>query len=346
MTQKKEILIIEDDIDVIESLSDILIDSDYAVSSCTDGKEAIKLISAKPKKFDLILSDIMMPNMNGISFLEYLCDNEQLAQTPLVFLTAKKETSVIKKAFKLGAYDYIEKPFTAESIINVVTSIVNDNDFISPSAKYQTEYFSLAKTIKNLQEINSHSIQHSAAKIISVINLVESGLLDKKQSWEIIKGMGPKLNKDSSLIQKVIDDSETNIKIPVVSSTKQIKEIFLIDDDATVNKMHEVLLSKHFNYKVSTYLKPKIALKDLTYSLQKPDLIFLDLNMPELDGFEFLNELESNNIDIDVIVLSSSRNSNDIARSLKARNVISYLTKPLTANKIEKLNLHKPETLN
>ena len=116
MTKKKELLIVEDDINIIESLSDIFIDNDFAVSSCFNGEEAMNLITSNPTRFDLILSDIMMPNMNGISFLENLSKNKKLAQIPVVFLTAKKDTSAIKRAFKLGVYDYIEKPFTAESI--------------------------------------------------------------------------------------------------------------------------------------------------------------------------------------------------------------------------------------
>ena len=197
-----------------------------------------------------------------------------------------------------------------------------------------------------MQEINSHSIQHATAKIISVVNLVESGLLNKQQSWNILKVMGIELNKHSSRLQNVIDDSNTSNRIPVLPSTKQIKEICLVDDDPSINKMHEILLTEHFNYKVITYLKPEIALEDLTTCSIKPDLLFLDINMPNLNGYQLLEEIESSNIDIDVIMLSSSSNSNDIAKALKSRNVISYKTKPLTPDKLKTLNLNNMQTTN
>lgn len=344
---KKELLIVEDNINIIESLSDIFIDNGIAVSSCFNGKEALNLISSSPSRFDLILTDIMMPKMNGISFLEKLSkNNTKLAHIPVVFLTAKKDTSTMKRAFKLGAYDYIEKPFTAKSITNKVMNIVNDSDYSSPNAKYHAEYFSLVQKIKNLREINSHSIQHSIAKITSAVNLVESGLLNKQQSWEIFKEVGIELNKHSSLLQEIIEDSNMSKRFPVLPSTKQIKEICLIDDDPSINKMHEILLTEHFNYKVITYLKPKIALKDLTTCSIKPDLLFLDINMPNLDGFQILEEIESSNIDIDIIMLSSSSNSNDIAKSLTSRNVISFITKPLTPDKLMTLNLNNMQTTN
>src|SRR5690606_15881821 len=89
------------------------------------------------------------------------------------------------------------------------------------------------------------------------------------------------------------------------------------------------------NWLIHTFQHPEEALNQLKF--QPPDLIFLDINMPGMDGFEFLRELSALPVDLQVIMLSSSISPADIQRSMEYRHVINYLTKPLKRNVVAEL---------
>lgn len=113
------------------------------------------------------------------------------------------------------------------------------------------------------------------------------------------------------------------------------REILLIDDDATSNLINEVIIKKS---NLFNSIKTVIAAESgLNYLLSNPDdlpkVIFLDINMPEMDGWEFLDkfaEIDKEIRDkIDIYMLSSSQNPDDIIRAVKNPFVKDFLSKPL-----------------
>jgi DNA-binding response OmpR family regulator len=103
---KASILILEDDPDTQKLLERILEKSGYETTVAGDGIEA--LLHLGKKNFDLILSDITMPNLDGIKLLEM--NIEKGITTPVIFLTAHTEAETEQKCLELGAVDYIKKP--------------------------------------------------------------------------------------------------------------------------------------------------------------------------------------------------------------------------------------------
>jgi len=108
----KKILIIEDDIDIAELERDFLQIEGYDVTIATDGLEGYKL--AKAEKFNLILLDLMLPNMNGYEICRGLRDE---VDVPIIMVTAKGEDSDKVRGLGLGADDYISKPFSSSELI-------------------------------------------------------------------------------------------------------------------------------------------------------------------------------------------------------------------------------------
>jgi len=108
----KKILIIEDDIDIAELERDFLQIEGYDVTIATDGLEGYKL--AKAEKFDLILLDLMLPNMNGYEICRGLRGE---VDVPIIMVTAKSEDTDMVRGLGLGADDYISKPFSAAELI-------------------------------------------------------------------------------------------------------------------------------------------------------------------------------------------------------------------------------------
>jgi len=111
---KQKILIADDERFNLNILVDIL-KSDYKVIVAKDGKQALERAKSNPP--DLILLDIMMPEMDGYEACRKLKENEQTKDIPVIFITAMKEEGNEIKGFDLGAADYITKPFQAAIVM-------------------------------------------------------------------------------------------------------------------------------------------------------------------------------------------------------------------------------------
>lgn len=114
-TPAPSILIVDDNAMNILLVQQILIERGYDVDSVQSGKEALEHIDGK--KPDLVLLDIMMPEMSGYEVCAVLKNKRETRDIPIIFLTAKSQTEDIVKGFKLGAVDYLTKPFNAEELL-------------------------------------------------------------------------------------------------------------------------------------------------------------------------------------------------------------------------------------
>ncbi len=120
-----KILIIEDNLEVRENTSEILSLANYNVIVAENGKIGVEL--ALREKPDLIICDIMMPELDGYGVLLILSKNEQTAGIPFIFLTAKAEKPDIRKGMNLGADDYLTKPFDDTDLLNAIDARLRKN---------------------------------------------------------------------------------------------------------------------------------------------------------------------------------------------------------------------------
>ena len=132
MSQK--IIIIEDNDDVRENIAEILELSGYDVKTAPNGVEGVKVIKANQP--DLIICDIMMPELDGYGVLHILQRNPETASIPFIFLTAKSEATDFRKGMNLGADDYITKPFEEVELLEAIEMRLSKHVNIPvPSAK-------------------------------------------------------------------------------------------------------------------------------------------------------------------------------------------------------------------
>jgi CRP-like cAMP-binding protein len=137
----KKILLIEDNPEVRENTSEILSLANYNVLSAENGKIGVDL--ALKEKPDLIICDIMMPELDGYGVLHILSKNEQTANIPFIFLTAKTEKTDIRKGMNLGADDYLTKPFDDTDLLNAIETRLRK------SAMLQRQYEATSEGIDN-----------------------------------------------------------------------------------------------------------------------------------------------------------------------------------------------------
>lgn len=113
---KSKVLIIDDEPDIIETLTYMLQARNYEIISASDGIEG--LLKAKSESPDIILLDIMMPGMDGYEVCSKLKKDNSVKNIPVIMLTAKGDAEAVIKAHRLGANDYIVKPFNLPTLLN------------------------------------------------------------------------------------------------------------------------------------------------------------------------------------------------------------------------------------
>lgn len=123
-TQK--ILIIEDNDDIRESTAEILELANYEVFQANNGRTGVDMANANLP--DLILCDIMMPELDGYGVLYLLNKNPQTSATPFIFLTAKAERMDMRKGMEMGADDYLVKPFDDVELLNAIETRLSKRD--------------------------------------------------------------------------------------------------------------------------------------------------------------------------------------------------------------------------
>lgn len=138
-----KILLAEDDHSVRQNILDLLEAEDFSVKTAQNGKQAIQLL----KEFlpDLIICDVMMPEMDGHELLENLSLNPQLAKIPFIFLTAKADPTDFRQGMNLGADDYLTKPFTRDQLLNAINGRIKKSENIGDA--YEGEFNELRTNI-------------------------------------------------------------------------------------------------------------------------------------------------------------------------------------------------------
>src|SRR6187397_3659867 len=112
------ILVIEDNKDIRENIAEILELGGYRALVAENGKRGVEV--ATREKPDLIVCDIMMPELDGYGVLHLLRKNADTQNIPFIFLTAKTERSDFRKGMKMGADDYVTKPFEDIELLNAI----------------------------------------------------------------------------------------------------------------------------------------------------------------------------------------------------------------------------------
>ncbi len=119
---KKTVFVLEDNEELLLYLKKNL-ESSYNVFAAMDGRQGLGKIKKLPQLPDLIISDIMMPVMDGFDFCRNLTANDEFKHIPIIFLTAKTDERL--RALSLGAVDYICKPFDVDELIHKIESLLN-----------------------------------------------------------------------------------------------------------------------------------------------------------------------------------------------------------------------------
>lgn len=162
---KKRILIVDDSAVVLATLKDRFEEEGFEVILARNGIEGFK--RAVEERPDLIISDIIMPQMDGWEFCEHVRANPETTSIPFIFLTQEKEAPSKIRGFSIGADDYITKPFSREEILIRAKSIIKKTEAIISASQKKSDLFGSVKALPlfDLLQMFSFSKKNCVIKV-------------------------------------------------------------------------------------------------------------------------------------------------------------------------------------
>ena len=162
---KAKILVIDDETIVHESCSRILTDEGYIIESAFTGQEGLKKI--EEGSYDLVITDLKMPGISGMEALKKIKDNNP--DIGIIMVTGYSTAETAVEAMKLGAFDYLPKPFTPDEIISVVSKAIEKKKILIETKHLESAYRDATKAISS--SLNLNEVLELIVK--SVVNLVK-----------------------------------------------------------------------------------------------------------------------------------------------------------------------------
>jgi signal transduction histidine kinase/DNA-binding response OmpR family regulator len=169
-SDKEKILLVEDDYDLRKYLKYILT-NDYIVYEAANGIEGLEI--AQKKIPDIIITDVMMPAMSGIEMCKKIKKNTLISHVPVLMLTAKTGEEFYNKGLKVGAWDYIAKPFNSQQLLQKINNIVETrNNFRQYLAK------------GNSNEIQNHYVSYDQKFVKNTVEIIQKKIAEPNFSVE------------------------------------------------------------------------------------------------------------------------------------------------------------------
>ena len=207
MTAQKKILIVDDERNNIDLLSAILKDYDKQVA--INGNQALKIAQSKQPP-DLILLDVMMPEMDGHKVCQRLKENARTREIPVIFVTAKNSISDEMKGLEMGAVDYITKPLSPPVILARVKTHLALRSAFRRLKKQYTELKAMAELKQDMESITNHDLKSPINAIIGFSDL----LLNKESfSKEDLKRFYKYINNSAMRLRDTVNHSLSLVKI-------------------------------------------------------------------------------------------------------------------------------------
>lgn len=209
---QKKILVIEDEFEIRKDILKTLSLSDYQTYSAGDGASGLEL--AKKFKPDLIISDIMMPKLDGFSVLRELQKLPETSTIPFLFLSAKSERSIIREGMNLGADDFITKPYDINDLLEAIQLRLKKHEELDEIH---------TKKLELLSDSIHRSIPHEVRTPISLILGYSDYLMKKfdKLCTEETKEMISNIYEAGKRLNKLLDNQLLYIKLLDILSKKE-----------------------------------------------------------------------------------------------------------------------------
>jgi DNA-binding NarL/FixJ family response regulator len=206
-----QIVLVDDEPGLRDAIQAYLEESDFTVHTATNGAEGWELVQKVLP--DLVISDIMMPQVDGYQFLKTLRSDERFQGLPVVFLTARGMTSDRIQGYDAGCDAYLPKPFDPDELVAVVKNLLGRQAKLQAAA-VDDETISIAELARQMAEIRA-MLQQKGAVLTHpspVLELVVDGLMNK----EIAKRLETSVRNVEKYVSRLFSKTGTNSRTELV----------------------------------------------------------------------------------------------------------------------------------
>lgn len=191
------VLVVDDNPLIVNVLKSLLASQDYKVYVSTNGEEALDVLNKKD--IDVVICDVMMPQMDGYQLHQTMRQKSEHAHIPFLFLTALSDNSEITKGMEIGADDYLVKPFDPRELLSIVKGKVQRSRNIKNSS--QEKYDVFRKKI-------IHTLSHEFRTPLVAINTGTELLIEQKQSIDDkkIQNLLEAIRRGGQRLEKLVSD--------------------------------------------------------------------------------------------------------------------------------------------
>lgn len=222
-----KILIVDDVMSNVLLLKVLLTNEKFAIATASNGRQALEQVEKENP--DLVLLDVMMPDMSGFEVAQHLKSNPNTADIPIIFLTALNSTADIVKGFQVGANDFISKPFNKEELIIRVTHQIS---LVAAKRLILSKTEELQRTIAGrdkLYSVIAHDLRSPMGSIKMVLNMLILNLPSEKigaEMYELLTMANQTTEDVFSLLDNLLKWTKNQIgKLNVVYQDVDLVEV-------------------------------------------------------------------------------------------------------------------------
>ncbi|MFP4300136.1 MAG: response regulator [Spirulinaceae cyanobacterium] len=235
-----KVLAIEDETIIRENLVELLEMENFEVFAAENGQKGVEL--ALQHQPDLILCDVMMPELDGYGVLDRLRQNSATATIPFIFLTALSDKTATRKGMELGADDYLTKPFSHKDLLNAIASRLRKQQVISQKSQAQLD---------QLRDNIIHSLPHELRTPLngilgfSELLMMEIDDLDRAE----IRDMAEQIQTSGQRLYRLIQNYLLYAELELIASqperVKALRQESLSDLDAIATEVAQRYAEKY-----------------------------------------------------------------------------------------------------
>lgn len=244
-----KILIVDDVMSNVLLLKVLLTNEKFAIATASNGRQALEQVEKENP--DLVLLDVMMPDMSGFEVAQHLKSNPNTADIPIIFLTALNSTADIVKGVQVGANDFISKPFNKEELIIRVTHQIS---LVAAKRLILSKTEELQRTIAGrdkLYSVIAHDLRSPMGSIKMVLNMLILNLPSEKigaEMYELLTMANQTTEDVFSLLDNLLKWTKSQIgklnvvyqDVDLVEVTDGVIEIFSMVASLKKIRIHEM----------------------------------------------------------------------------------------------------------
>jgi DNA-binding NarL/FixJ family response regulator len=214
------LLLVDDEPGLRDAVQAYLEDSGFTVEVAPNAKVGWELLEKRLP--DLVISDIMMPQVDGHQFLKQMRDDPRFAKLPVVFLTARGMTKDRIQGYKSGVDAYLSKPFDPDELVAIVTNLLGRRATLTENGGNEANLADLASQVAEIKSLLTHRTGIATAlspvhidftpREQSVLNLVAQGLMNK----EIARRLETSVRNVEKYVSRLFSKTGTNSRTELV----------------------------------------------------------------------------------------------------------------------------------